>query len=141
MKVILRGEVKEVRPGYFRNFLLPQKLAALATPQKIKELASKKKVQEAERAKRKAQALAELKKIEGGTLILEAAADAQGHLYKGVSAKDLAQNFKNIKAEWILLERPIKAVGEYELKVKLPFDNADHLYALRLAVKARSSSL
>lgn len=141
MKVIINNEVKEVKPGYFRHFLLPKKLAEIATPNKITELELKKKTREGERAKFREETLAELQRINGAEIIFEVAADEKGNLYEGISAEDIAKKFKNIKAEWISLEHPIKKAGEYEAKVKLPFGDADHLYALKLSVKARSPAL
>ena len=141
MKVIFQGEVKEVKPGYFRNFLLPRKLAEPATHQKIKELEALKKNLASQKEKFEKAAREELQKAGERILEFEAAADEKGNLYKGISAKDIAGKYKNIKPEWILLQEPIKKTGEYEVKIKLPPDNTNHLYVLHLAVKADFSSV
>jgi len=132
MKVILlqnvekigkEGEVKEVADGFARNFLIPKKLAVLATPKeleklrKIKELEEQRKMKEEERLKELA------KEIDGLTLEINEKADEQGTLYGSVDKKTIAallveKGFK-IDEEKIKLFSHIKKTGEQEVEIEL----------------------
>jgi large subunit ribosomal protein L9 len=122
-KVGHRGEVVKVAPGYARNFLLPKKLAVLAT-------SSNKKIVEQERdaylrreakAKNEAEDLGRM--LAGVTVTITQRAGEEGHLFGSVTAKDIAdalerQNY-TIDRRKIQLEDPIKNTGEYKVPVRL----------------------
>jgi large subunit ribosomal protein L9 len=122
-KVGHRGEVVKVAPGYARNFLLPKKLAVLATD-------SNKKIVEQERdaylrreakAKNEAEDLGRM--LAGVTVTITQRAGEEGHLFGSVTAKDIAdalerQNY-TIDRRKIQLEDPIKNTGEYKVPVRL----------------------
>lgn len=124
MKVILTenikglgqiGETREVKNGYARNFLVPRKLAVLATAENLKrvgELREKKALamkEEIEKMKQVANRLKELK------LILEMPGDEKGNLYAAVNPKKLSDALrkKGIEAypDYILISEPIKKLG------------------------------
>jgi large subunit ribosomal protein L9 len=122
-KIGHRGEVVKVAPGYARNFLLPKKLAVLATD-------SNKKIVEQERdaylrreakAKNEAEDLGRM--LAGVTVTITQRAGEEGHLFGSVTAKDIAdalerQNY-TIDRRKIQLEDPIKNTGEYKVPVRL----------------------
>jgi len=121
-----RGDVVKVAAGYARNFLLPKKLAVAAT-------ASNKKIVEQERqahlrkeAKLKTEA-EDLSKLLGGVSVTIAQkAGENDQLFGSVTAKDVAealekQNF-TIDRRKILLEEPIKQLGEHKVPVRLHRD-------------------
>jgi large subunit ribosomal protein L9 len=122
-KVGHRGEVVKVAPGYARNFLLPKKLAVLATD-------SNKKIVEQERdayLRREAKAKNEAedwgRMLAGVTVTITQRAGEEGHLFGSVTAKDIAdalerQNY-TIDRRKIQLEDPIKNTGEYKVPVRL----------------------
>lgn len=131
-KVILRddvaglgksGDVRQVKDGYARNFLLPRNLALLATGQNLKQIESEKKKKEAQQLleKKKAQDLAE--KLSGLSLTMAVEVNEQEELYGSLTANDIA---KAVAAEGIaldkkclVLEQPIKCLGIYDLEVRL----------------------
>lgn len=135
-----KGSVKEVKDGYFRNFLLPGGLAQLATPKKIKELEEKIKSREKEREEVKKEALHKLREAAKRGLVFEAEANEKGHLFKGISAKEIALSLQ-IPVDWVLLEKPIKELGEYSFEVKVPPSaDAHDRHTLKLAVKAATAA-
>lgn len=133
MKIILEkdveglgreGEVVEVTDGYARNFLLPRKLAVLATKGSLKQLGQKRKILEKREAALKEEAEKVAASLEGETLELTAKAGKAQRLYGSITAKDIAQALneqKKIKLDKkiIVLENPIKLVGEHLVAVKL----------------------
>ena len=131
MKVILlkdvkglgkRGEIKEVKDGYGRNYLLPRKLAKLATPKAIKEW-EKKRAEEEARLKEELAKINQLKeKIEGLKLVIRHKLGANGQLYGAITNKEIAHELKNfgIEIDKRDINAPtIKSVGEYEIDIKL----------------------
>ncbi|MRJ06526.1 MAG: 50S ribosomal protein L9 [Epsilonproteobacteria bacterium] len=131
MKVILledvkglgkRGEIKEVKDGYGRNYLIPRKLAKVATPQAIKEW-EKIKAEEEAKLQEELKKINELKeKIEGLKLVIRHKLGANGQLYGAITNKEIAQELKNhgIEIDKRDINSPtIKSVGEYEIDIKL----------------------
>lgn len=136
MKVILqqdvrgqgkKGQMIEVSEGYARNFLLPRKLAVLATADAVNTMRLKEKAQRAEEARLRAEALDTAEKLKGVLVKLPAKAGANGKLFGAVTTKEVADGLKEqfgmeIQNKKIQLEEPIKSYGTYELKVKLGFE-------------------
>lgn len=119
-----RGEVVKVKDGYARNYLFPRKLASLPTPTNFKELAYEEKrlIRRQAQEKLAAQDLAKL--IEKSSYILEVRANQQGVLFGSVTPQLIAETLtkegvKDIKPEMIELEKPIKELGVYQVKIKL----------------------
>lgn len=108
------GDIVTVRPGYARNYLLPQRLATEPTEDNIKAIEDKKKAAAAERA-RKLKAFNELvARMEDVSITIEAAANPEGTLYGAVHEKDIAdalhaQGFA-VRAEHVLLDAPIRTL-------------------------------
>ncbi len=134
MKVILlrdvaevgqKGDVKDLKSGFVRNFLLPRSLAEPATPEKIKTLQVFRVAREKERTEHKSEVGRELEKISGSEIVFEAKVSKTGRLFRGIGAKEISQKlselgFKAIEPEWILPENSIKEVGEHPIEIKLP---------------------
>lgn len=129
MKVIILEEdkIKDVSEGYARNFLLPKKLAVLATPKALEAH----KARQAEREKKEAQARAEAEelkqKLDGFQLLIEADAGEEGTLFGSVTNTDISEALKRdlsleIEKKKIILADSIKQVGEYEATIKLASD-------------------
>jgi len=131
MKVILlqnvknigkMGDVKEVSDGYARNFLLPKKLAEIATESGIKNVEIlKSKMARIEQADlEKNQQLAE--SLQGREILIQAK-EKDGKLFGSVNAKTIAKELKkenlDIDEKSIILAEPIKEVGEYDVKIEL----------------------
>ncbi|KUJ96512.1 MAG: large subunit ribosomal protein [Desulfonauticus sp.] len=132
MQVVLRadienlgrlGDVVEVKPGYARNYLLPKGLAMLATEKNLKLFErEKKKLQEKMDAIRfAAQELKE--KLEELEVVLEVRVGEGDKLYGAVTAANIADKVQELGYEIdkrkIVIPEPIRALGEYELEVKL----------------------
>ena len=132
MKIILiedvqnlgyKDDVVEVKNGYGRNYLLPQKKAVLATESALKQLAEKQKQQANKMAKIKAdaEALAEAVKAVGA-LEFAVKASEEGKLFGSVTSQNIAEALaaKGAKVEHkqVIIET-VKALGEYTATVKL----------------------
>lgn len=118
------GDVVTVRPGYARNFLLPQKLAVHAGSRELKMQA---RLQE-ERLKRAEHDKSESEKIaasmEGLTVTTTVKVDHDGHMYGSVSVGDIAELIQaqanlTLEKRFIQLKHPIKEVGVFEIPIKL----------------------
>lgn len=117
-----RHDIKEVNSGYAMNFLIPRKLAELATVNAIVLLEKKKKNIEIEREVKEDLLIKNLETIKGKVLYLKMKADEKGHLFSGIHKKEIVEEMKkqnqaDIAEEFIVLEKPIKAVGEFEIPI------------------------
>jgi large subunit ribosomal protein L9 len=133
MKVILRqdfeqlgklGDVVEVKDGYARNYLIPRKIAYHATPSAIRILEEEKKqyARKLEKQKTGSEKLAaELEKI---SLTIQMKVGEDDKLFGSVTSQMIADGLQEkgitLDKRWIELEEPIKALGIYEVPVKLP---------------------
>jgi large subunit ribosomal protein L9 len=132
MKVILRehvehlgdrGDIVSVATGYARNYLLPKKLALEATEGNLKQLEHRRKIW----AEHDAQELTEAEALAARLAEIELAstkkAGESGTLYGSVTnsevAELLAAHGVELDRKRILLDEPIKAVGSYEIKIKV----------------------
>ena len=136
MKVILqqdvrgqgkKGQLVEVSDGYARNFLLPKKLAVLATAENVNTMKQQEKARKAQEAAEKAEAEALSKKLEGLMVKIPAKAGEGGRLFGAVTAKEIsealaAQYSLNIPKARLVLDEPIKACGGYQVKAKLGYE-------------------
>lgn len=119
-----RYDVKEINDGYAMNFLLPRKLAEPATPKAISELKKRKKNIEIEREVQEELLMKNLEEIKNKIVQLKAKADEKGHLFSGIHKKEIVeemkkQNHTDISEEFIVLEKPIKEIGEHEILIKV----------------------
>jgi large subunit ribosomal protein L9 len=121
------GEIKEVATGYARNFLIPRKLALLATAEAINraEALRRKKVREQAETEMEFKELAS--RLDGREVIIEAKVGAKDRLYGSVTSADIAAALEAsdglvVDKRKIELEEPIRQVGSYELSVRLAKD-------------------
>lgn len=117
-------DVKEVNDGYAMNFLLPRKLAEAATLQALSNLEKRKKTIEIEREVQEALLVKNLEAIKGKTITITAKTDEKGHLFSKIHSKEIIlamkeQNHADIGEEFIVLEKPIKEVGEFEIPISI----------------------
>jgi large subunit ribosomal protein L9 len=133
MKVLLRknvynlgqiGDVVDVKPGYARNYLLPQGLAYQPSEGNIKRVEEEKTAYFEELAKIKAEVQARAKVIEGKEVTIAARANEEGHLYGSVGPAQivaaLAEQDVFVELRNVKLEEPIRQLDKYE--VTLLFD-------------------
>ena len=117
-------DVKEISDGYAMNFLLPRKLAEPATPRAITELEKRKKNIEIEREVQDNLLMKNLEAIKNKVITIKAKTDEKGHLFSKIHAKEIAvamkaQNHADIGEEFIVLEKPIREVGEFEIPISI----------------------
>lgn len=117
------GAVVSVKPGYARNFLLPQKKAMRASKENLEYFAAKKAQLEAHNLKLRQEAQEVSEKMAGLAVTLVRQAGEAGQLYGSVSARDLAEAVTNagfsIERSQVELLHPIKSLGKAEVKVVL----------------------
>jgi large subunit ribosomal protein L9 len=117
------GDVVNVKDGYARNFLLPNKKALRANEANRKVFEANRARIEADNADRRTAAEADSKSVDGKTAVLIRAASNSGQLYGSVSVRDIVEalNADGVKVTkaMIVLERPIKAIGMYDVRVAL----------------------
>jgi large subunit ribosomal protein L9 len=117
------GDVVSVKPGYARNFLLPQKKAIVADTYTLRLQAKLKseRAKQAELDRQEAESYA--KKIDGMVLTIEVKVDPDGNMYGSVGATDLIHRLENegIKLEKrnFVLTHSIKALGVHPVQLKL----------------------
>ena len=123
------GDLKDVADGYGRNYLLPRKLAFLATPSALK--AAEVQVQkERERQQRVAAETGELaQQLEGLLVTFKAKVVEEDRLYGSIRDSDIADELSRltgseIERRKIELQEPIRQLGEYEVTVRLGTDSA-----------------
>ena len=119
----LEGDILDVADGYARNYLLPKGFALEATSQNLKFLEARRKKIEARRLKAKEDAEQLKEKMEGLELCFTQKAGEEGKLYGSVTAIDIAEELEKqgivVDRRKIVLERPIKEIGDFEVKVKI----------------------
>jgi large subunit ribosomal protein L9 len=120
------GDHVKVRPGFARNYLIPQGLAGFATLHNLRIIEKhRQRLKELEQAKRAdLQNLAA--QIAQRSLTIEANANEEGHLYGSVNADQIAEAIKKegfpLEAENVRIEGPLKDLGLYTIKVALGQD-------------------
>ncbi|WP_019589766.1 MULTISPECIES: 50S ribosomal protein L9 [unclassified Thioalkalivibrio] len=118
------GDRVRVRPGFARNYLLPQGKAAFATPENIAEFEARRAELEKAAAEAVAAAEARREKLDGMDLEIRAKVGAEGKLFGSVSPADIADALtaKGVeveKKEVRMPEGPLRATGEFEVGVHL----------------------
>lgn len=118
------GDLVKVKPGYGRNFLLPQGKAALATPENMKAIEERRAELEKLAAEEVKKAKARAKSIEGVELVIPANAGSEGKLFGSVGPLDVAEALAKIqveveRAEVRMPDGPIGELGEYVVGVHL----------------------
>jgi large subunit ribosomal protein L9 len=119
-----RHEVKEVNGGYAMNFLIPRKLAELATPKAVAELEKRKKNIEIEREVQEDLLMKNLEEIKGKVVRMQGKANEKGNLFSAIHKKEIVEAMKrqhhaDIADEFIVLEKPIKEIGEFDIPIEI----------------------
>jgi large subunit ribosomal protein L9 len=117
------GELVAVKPGYGRNYLIPRGYAVSATANNVNRLEHERKVIERRVAKEKATAQSIADRLNGMTLQFERQVGEEDKLFGSVSNRDIAEQLKkagiDLDHRKIELEHPVKALGKYEVIVRL----------------------
>ena len=118
------GELVNVRPGFARNYLLPQGKAKLATPENIAEIEARRAELEKHEAEILAAAKARAEKLDGLEVSITAKSGGEGKLFGSITNANITEaiNEKGIeieKSEIRMPEGPIRLAGEYDIDVHL----------------------
>ena len=119
-----KHDIKEVNDGYAMNFLLPRKLAVTATPKAVAELELRKKEIAIEREVQEELLIKNLEEIKDKTVTIKSKANDKGHLFSAIHKNDIIEEMKkqqhaDISEEFVILEKPIKEVGEFEIPIAI----------------------
>ena len=117
------GDVVTVKPGYARNFLLPQGIALRATDENKAVFEAKRAQLEADNLKRREEAEDMAGRMEGLSIPMIRQASDTGQLYGSVTTRDIAQGISEagftVSSGQVLLDRAIKTLGAHPIRVKL----------------------
>jgi len=120
------GDLVSVKPGYARNFLVPQGKAILATEERINEVEHQKRVISEKLAKELGDLTAVKAKLDGIEIEIEAQAGEEGKLFGSVTAQNLADELAKkgleVDRRKIVLDEPIKTLGEHTVAIRLRSD-------------------
>ena len=133
MKVILlqdikgvgrKYEVKDVSDGHARNFLIPRKMVEYASPSAIKKAESFKKSIDAEREVRENLAKKSAEMLKDIKITITKKANDKGHLFEQVHAEEITEALKDqahidLSPEYLIIEKPIKSIGEHEIRIEV----------------------
>jgi large subunit ribosomal protein L9 len=118
-----RGEIVKVSDGYARNYLLPRKLALPATDGNKKHVERERKIMETRESEEKGQAEGIASRLSAIDIVIARRVGDTEQLYGSVTASDIADFIKakgfEIDRRKLILPEPIKAVGEYNVPLKL----------------------
>lgn len=122
----LMGDLVEVADGYARNYLLPRKMAAVATLKNVKSLEHEKRVIADRIRKEKFSAEEKAKKIGALSISIAVKVGEEGKLFGSVTSKDIAAAIAVegivVDKRLILLDKPIKEAGTFQVPVKVRHD-------------------
>ena len=117
------GDLVKVRPGFARNFLLPRSLAVPATTAQVNRIAHQKAVALARSDKQKKESTDLAARLSGLTIKLTRAVGDDGKLFGSVTTKEIEATVKalgfDVDRKKMQLAEPIKALGTYEIPLKL----------------------
>lgn len=117
------GDVVSVKDGYARNYLLPNKKALRANEKNKKVFEANRAKIESDNAERRSSAESHSGNVEGKQVVLIRASSNSGQLYGSVSVRDIVDALNEQGAEvskqMIVLERPIKTIGVFDVRVNL----------------------
>ena len=146
MKIILlkdvkklgkKYEIKEVSDGHALNMLIPGKMAIPATPGNVNMIEAKRSADMNDVAKTEAELQKVLAEIKGISIEIKGKVNDKGHLFAGIHKEEISEAVKkqkgvNLTVGHLILEKPIKEVGEHSIKVKI----GDREVAFKLVIKA-----
>jgi len=145
MKIILlrdvkglgrKYDIKEAKDGHALNLLIPQGLAVHATDKNVKEVDLKKRTDLEHRKIQEDLLIMNLKELSGAKIEMTEKANDKGHLFAGIHKEQIIPEIKkqtriDMLPEFLILEKPIKEIGEHEISVKV----ADKTVKFKLVVK------
>ncbi len=136
-KVGRKYDIKNVSDGHALNLLIPKGLAEVATPAALKKVEKLKMEESGHKKVQEDLLLMNLKTIGNATLEIKEKANEKGHLFAGVHKEEIIAHMKadkhiDLLPDFIVLEKPIKEVGEYMVEIKVKDKSAK----LKLVISA-----
>jgi len=134
-----KNDVKNVKPGYLHNYLIPNGLAIPATPEKLKYIADKKS-KEALRIEELEKNAADVeKKLSKAKIVIKGDGTEKGKLYASITEKDIVEAVKEqakieLGIDNIKMGKHIKTTGAHEIEIVLP---QDHKATLKVTVETK----
>ncbi len=120
------GEVVKVKPGYGRNFLIPQKKAMLASKGSLKSFDQRKKMLTKQIEQRREIFKQQAGKVQGAEITVTRKAGAENRIFGSVGSQDIVQELKaqgiEVEKKYIVLNEPLKALGNFEVKISFASD-------------------
>jgi large subunit ribosomal protein L9 len=120
------GDIVEVKEGFARNYLLPQRLAMAATESNIKALAEEKAKRSEQRKLEQERIEAAIKAVNNAQVIIAAKTNELGHLFGSVTAHDIAENLRGqgfeVRDDVVRLPDHLKEIGTYDITLKYAGD-------------------
>jgi len=121
------GEIKEVANGYGRNFLIPRKLALLATAEVMNTIEARIEKKARSQAQSETELIEMANQLEGREVFLEARAGGKDRLYGSITAADIASELERatgltVDKRKIELDESIRQIGSYEVVIRLAKD-------------------
>lgn len=122
-KVGKKFEIKDLSEGHVLNFLMPRGLVSIATPQAVQKIALEKEKIEGERRIQSDLLVKSLDTLKDTTVTISGKANEKGHLFAGINKETLiSEIFKqtklNLDPETVVLEKPLKEVGEHKVLIQ-----------------------
>lgn len=119
-----RHDIKEINDGYATNFLIPRRLAILATAKAVRELELHQKEILVEREVEDNLLMKNLKDLENKIVTIYAKSDDKGHLFSAIHAKNISESMEHqhhakIDEKFLVLPKPIKSLGEFEIPIMI----------------------
>jgi large subunit ribosomal protein L9 len=119
-----KDEIKDIPDGYVRNFLIPKGLVEVATAKAIERVANQKKTMMVEKEIEHELLVKNVEEINKVTLEFKVKANESGHLFSSIHKEDLSKelmtkNHLSVEPRYIMLEKPIKSIGEYKVGVSI----------------------
>ena len=117
------GDLVTVKPGYARNFLLPQGKAMRANKANLERFEAEKAQREADNLQRRGEAENEAKKMSGLAISMVRAASEMGQLFGSVTSRDIAEGVTEagftIQRSQVVMDKSIKTLGLHDIRVTL----------------------
>lgn len=129
-KVGQKYDIKQVSDGYALNFLIPQKLAEVATVSAVKKVETLKAADASSRKVQEELLFKNLKQVNETKIEMSGKANDKGHLFSGIHKEEIVIALKtqahlDLLPEFIDLSKPIKEVGEHKISVKVGDKSAE----------------
>ncbi len=123
-KIGKKHEIKNIADGYAQNFIIPRGLGIPATEANVRKIEILKNTSDADRKVQEALLAKNLETIASLTVIISGKANDKGHLFAGIHKDEIVEAVKKqanvtIHPDFIVLDKPLKEIGNYEVLVEV----------------------